>query len=106
MNKIEVALGVLVVLFSLLVILNISFNVTTVTIDPLGQRYAYADKAKASILFIKLIFFLGIVAIIHVWLDMRANLREMGLGVAIALWSSFAFWWVALSLSEPFFKKD
>lgn len=62
MNKIEVALGALVMFFSLLAIFNICFNVTTVTIDPLGQRYAYADKAKASLLFIVLIVFLGIAA--------------------------------------------
>lgn len=106
MNKIEGALGVLVILFSLLAILNICFNVTTETVEPFGQRYVYADKAGESILFIKVIFFLGIAAIIHVWLDMGANLLEMGLGVAIALWSGFAFLWVALSLSEPFLRES
>ena len=106
MNKIEVALGILVVLFSHLAILNICFNVTTVTIDPLGQRYAYADNAKGALLFIKMILFLGIATIIHVLPDFGANLREMGLGAAIAFWSGFAFWWVMLSLNENFFKKS
>jgi len=83
MNKVEIALGVLVMLFSFLAIWIICSNVTTSTIEP--GRYAFANESSRALLFVGLLFFVGIITIVHALY--RAKLLELGLGIIIALWS-------------------
>jgi len=100
MNRIEFRLGVSVVVLSVLSILVIASNTTTVVVDSLGERFAFTMNARASFFFIALIFVAGIVAVA----TYQGTRLGFVLGSAILLWSPFAVFLVMLTLTEPFLK--
>ncbi len=102
LNKTESTLGVSVVVLSVLSILIIASNTTTVVVDSLGERFTFTMNATGSLFFMVLVVVAGGLAV--AW--HKGTRFGIVLGMAILLWSPFAFWLVMLTLDEPFLKRS
>jgi hypothetical protein len=103
MNKIEVVLGVTVLLLSVLSMLFINFGVVPSLEFP--GHYTYSTLAYESYGSLLLISVVGVVIIVYGVCEKRV--LESGLGFVISLCGFLAFSWVNLSLidgTSPYIK--